>query len=69
MELPGVTPGLEIMSKTSSTTNHRGSGASSILVSLTDFVDFVSKSGRPKLTQVQHVKWRPKYDPKTDFWD
>jgi hypothetical protein len=37
-------------------------------VSLTDFVDFVSKSGRPKLTQVQHVKWRPKYDPKTDFW-
>ena len=68
MKLPGVTPGLEIMSKTSSTTNRRGSGASSILVSLTDFVDFVSKSGRPKLTQVQHVKWRPKYDPKTDFW-
>jgi hypothetical protein len=48
--------------------NRSGSGASSILVSLTDFVDFVSKSGRPKLTQVKAVKWRPKYDPQTDFW-
>jgi hypothetical protein len=50
------------------TSNRGGSNASSILVSLTDFVDFVSKSGRPKLTQVQHVKWRPKYHPQTDFW-
>ena len=49
-------------------TNRSGSGASTILVSLTDFVDFVSKSGRPKLTQVQNVKWRPKYHPQTDFW-
>lgn len=56
------------MANPNNTTNRRGSGASSILVSLTDFVDFVSKSGRPKLTQVQHVKWRPNYEPKTDFW-
>ncbi|MCP5532293.1 MAG: hypothetical protein H7A48_03915 [Akkermansiaceae bacterium] len=56
------------MKSNSNETNRRGSGASSILVSLTDFVDFVSKSGRPKLTQVQTVKWRPKYDPQTDFW-
>ncbi len=56
------------MENTSSTDNRRGSDASSILINLTDFVDFVSKSGRPKLTQVQTVKWRPEYDPQTDFW-
>ena len=56
------------MTKSNNTTNRSGSGASTVLVSLTDFVDFVSKSGRPKLTQVQNVKWRPKYHPQTDFW-
>ncbi len=56
------------MDNNKNTKNRRGSDASSILVSLTDFVDFVSKSGRPKLTQVKTVKWRPKYDPQTDFW-
>ena len=56
------------MTKPNNTTNRSGSGASTVLVSLTDFVDFVSKSGRPKLTQVQNVKWRPKYHPQTDFW-
>jgi hypothetical protein len=49
-------------------TNRRGSGASPIVISLTDFVDFVSKSGSPKLTHVEQVKWRLPYDPMTDFW-
>lgn len=38
------------------------------LVSLTDFVDFVAKSGRPKLTVVKQIKRRTEYDPKEDFW-
>ena len=38
-------------------------------ISLTDFVDFVTKSGAPRLTKVRDVKSRPdEYDPATDFW-
>ena len=40
-----------------------------IQISLTEFVDFVAKSGTPKLTVVRTVKDRHAvgYDPKTDF--
>lgn len=37
-------------------------------ITLTDFVDIVSKSGTPKATKVAQVKNRPAYDPKTDFY-
>ena len=37
-------------------------------ISLTDFVDFVVKSGTPKLTKVRQVKDRVQYDPAMDFW-
>src|SRR6266702_5356348 len=37
-------------------------------VPLTTFVDFVLKSGTPKLTVVQNFKNRPAYDPATDFY-
>jgi len=41
-----------------------------IQISLTEFVDFVAKSGTPKLTVVRTVKDRHAvgYDPKTDFY-
>lgn len=41
-----------------------------IQISLTEFVDFVAKSGTPKLTVVKKVKDRHAvgYDPKTDFY-
>jgi len=41
-----------------------------IHISLTEFVDFVAKSGTPKLTLVRRVKERHKvgYDPRTDFY-
>lgn len=39
-----------------------------IKISLTDFVDFVSKSGSPKLTKVKEVKNRKAYHPAFDFW-
>ena len=39
-----------------------------IEISLTDFVDFVSKSGSPKLTKVKEVKNRDEYSPATDFY-
>jgi hypothetical protein len=61
-------PARKRMNIKNNTSSRGGSGASSSLVSLTDFVDFVSKSGRPKLTHVQGIKWRPAYDPATDFW-
>ena len=37
---------------------------------LTEFVDFVSKAGTPKLTVVRKVKQRHAegYDPQTDFY-
>jgi hypothetical protein len=37
-------------------------------ISLTDFVDFVSKSGSAKLTKVKQVKERDDYHPATDFY-
>ena len=37
-------------------------------ISLTDFVDFVIKSGTPKLTKVRSIKNRGKYNPAFDFW-
>jgi hypothetical protein len=38
-------------------------------ISLTDFVDFIVKSGTPKLTKVKELKRRdPDYDPAFDFW-
>jgi hypothetical protein len=37
-------------------------------VSLTYFVDFVMKSGTPKLTVVRNFKDRKEYDPQTDFY-
>ena len=37
-------------------------------VSLTDFVDFVGKSGNPKLTLVRQIKDRGEYSPAEDFW-
>ena len=37
-------------------------------ISLTDFVEVVSKSGTPKASKVAELKNRPKYDPATDFY-
>lgn len=37
-------------------------------ISLTDFVDFVAKSGTPKLTHVRRLKGRGEYSPAGDFW-
>lgn len=37
-------------------------------ISLTDFVDFVIKSGTPKLTKVREIKNRSDYEPAFDFW-
>jgi hypothetical protein len=41
-----------------------------IEITLTEFVDFVSKAGTPKLTGVRRVKQRlaEEYDPRTDFY-
>jgi len=37
-------------------------------MSLTDFVDFVIKSGTPRITKVRQIKTRGDYDPAADFW-
>ncbi|MGO1072482.1 hypothetical protein [Lysobacter sp. CA199] len=37
-------------------------------ISLTDFVDVVSKSGTPKATKVAQIKNRPEYGPAQDFY-
>jgi hypothetical protein len=37
-------------------------------ISLTDFLDIVSKSGTPKTTKVAQVKNRASYNPATDFY-
>lgn len=39
-----------------------------INVSLTDFIDFVNKSGGSKMTKVKQVKYRAPYNPATDFY-
>lgn len=41
---------------------------SSITISLTDFIDFVNKSGGSKMTKVKQVKSRGKYHPASDFY-
>lgn len=37
-------------------------------LSLTDFVEVVSKAGTPKATKVRAIKHRPAYNPATDFY-
>lgn len=37
-------------------------------ISLTDFVDFVIKTGPAKLTKVKQLVGRGDYDPRFDFW-
>lgn len=39
-----------------------------IKISLTDFVDIVSKSGTPKATKIAQVKNRVPYNPAADFY-
>lgn len=39
-----------------------------VQISLTDFVDFASKSGTPKQTKVRQIKERDSYSPAMDFW-
>jgi hypothetical protein len=39
-----------------------------LTISLTDFVDFVIKTGPAKLTKVKQVVARGDYDPRFDFW-
>lgn len=39
-----------------------------IRLSLTDFVDIISKTGTPKATKVKQVKLRPDYLPAHDFY-
>lgn len=41
---------------------------SGIEISLTDFVDFVCKTGSTKLTHVRTIKQRGEYSPATDFY-
>ncbi|MDQ0338766.1 hypothetical protein J2S00_001552 [Caldalkalibacillus uzonensis] len=38
------------------------------LLSLTDFVDIVSKSGTPKITKIRQIKVRPDYNPALDYY-
>lgn len=37
-------------------------------ISLTDFVDFVTRAGMPKLTKVRQLKHRGEYSPYADFY-
>lgn len=37
-------------------------------LSLTDFVEVVSKSGTPKATKVRQIKERPDYNPSSDYY-
>ncbi len=39
-----------------------------IEISLTDFMEFVNKSGGSKMTKVKEIKYRPGYNPSTDFY-
>lgn len=41
---------------------------STISVSLTDFVDFLIRSGTTKATKVKEIKYRTGYTPATDYW-
>jgi hypothetical protein len=37
-------------------------------ITLTDVVDIISKSGTPKATKVNQIKYRQAYSPQTDFY-
>src|SRR5438552_2034984 len=37
-------------------------------LSLTDFVDVVTRSGSAKVTKISQIKNRPAYSPQTDFY-
>jgi len=37
-------------------------------ISMTDFVEFIVRSGRPKQTKVKEIKERPDYDRPPDYW-
>ncbi len=37
-------------------------------ISLTDFVDFTSRSGIPRISKVSEILRRGDYDPRFDFW-
>ncbi|WDH37460.1 hypothetical protein [Pseudomonas chlororaphis] len=37
-------------------------------ITLTDVVDVISKSGTPKATKVNQIKYRQSYSPQTDFY-
>ncbi|MCB9794296.1 MAG: hypothetical protein H6741_16400 [Alphaproteobacteria bacterium] len=37
-------------------------------ISLTDFVDFVTRTGTPRLTKVRQIRRRGEYQPIHDFW-
>lgn len=39
-----------------------------VQISLTDFIEFVSKVGTTKFTKVKEIKKRPPYHPAFDFW-
>lgn len=39
-----------------------------INISLTDFIDYVSKVGTPKFTKVSQIYYRDEYQPAFDFW-
>lgn len=39
-----------------------------VQISLTDFIEFVSKIGTTKFTKVKEIKNRPPYQPAFDFW-
>lgn len=39
-----------------------------IKLSLTEFLDIVSKSGLPKASMIAHIKSRPDYEPAFDFY-
>jgi hypothetical protein len=41
---------------------------STIKISLTDFVDFATRSGKSQFTKVKELFARGEYDPRTDFW-
>ncbi|XXJ20527.1 hypothetical protein ACR42D_13530 [Desulfovibrio caledoniensis] len=38
------------------------------VISLTDFIDVVAKSGTPKLTKIAEIIRRPPYSPATDYY-
>lgn len=39
-----------------------------ITISLTDFIEFITRSGPPKLTEVRRLKSRGDYHPVKDYW-